>query len=75
MFEEYEVGSELQDKVDYYGLRISKEELVRKMSRAMEMNGHECSILNNKYLIVDGEEFQFIKSVKNGKWIVKRFCD
>ena len=73
MFEEYEVGSELQSKVDYYSLRISKQKLAERMYREMKLNGHDCSILNEKYLIVDGEEFQFIKSVKNGKWIVKRF--
>lgn len=72
MFEEWEVGSELQEKADEYMLGISKEKLVSKMYREMELDGHECCVMNGKYLIVDGEEFQFIKSRKENRWIVKK---
>lgn len=43
------------------------------MYKEMSMNDHECTILNDKYLIVDDERFQFAKNRNEGKWIVKRF--
>ena len=73
MFKEYEIGYELQDKVDFYGLGFGIKELVLKMYKEMSMNDHECTILNDKYLIVDDEKFQFAKNRNEGKWIVKRF--
>lgn len=65
------VISEIQGFVDYYGLGISKEKLAEKTYRYMDGNGHDCYVLNGKYIGVDGEEFQFIKSRKEGRWIVK----
>ncbi len=65
------VKSELQGFVDNFGLGISKEKLADKAYRYMESNGHECYTINGKYLGVDGEEFQFIKSRSTNSWIVK----
>ena len=65
------IKSEIQGIVDFYGLGISKEKLAEKAYRVLEMNGHDCYILNGKYIGVDGEEFQFIKNKVNGCWIVK----
>ena len=65
------VMSEIQGFVDYYGFGISKEKLVSKIYRFMEGNGHQCYILNGKYIGVDETEYQIIKSKKEGRWIAK----
>ena len=65
------VKSELQGFVDIFGLGITKEKLASKAYFYMENNGHECFTINGKYICIDGEEFQFIKSRATDKWIVK----
>ena len=63
----------LQNFVDGIGLGISKEKLVHYAYRFMVADGHDCCVLNEKYIIVDGKDYQFIKSKKQGRWIVKGF--
>jgi hypothetical protein len=65
------IKSELQGFVDGFGLGISKEKLADKAYWYMTGNGHECHTINGIYLSVDGEEFQFIKSCKETRWIIK----
>ena len=65
------VKGELQGFVDSFGIGWSKEKMAEKAYRFMESNGHQCYILNGKYIGVDGEEFQFIRSQKNACWVVK----
>ena len=65
------VKSELQGFVDQYGLGISKVRLIDKAYRFMEGNGHDCYILNDLYIGIDGAEYQLIKSRKEDRWIVK----
>lgn len=60
----------LNELVKNYGTRISKEELANKIE-LMVCRDHQTAILNEKYLIVDGKNYQFIKT-KNG-WKVKQF--
>ena len=63
----------VQAFVDGYGLWISKEKLVDKVYRFMESKGHSCYEINGKYIGIDNQEFQFIKSRKEDRWIVKAF--
>ena len=63
----------LQDFVNGYGFGISKEKLIVKAYRQLSADGHDCYILNDRYIGVDGEEFQLIKSRKHDAWIVKPF--
>lgn len=65
------IKSEIQGFIDFFGLGISKEKLAVKAYDFMKNNGHNCYILNGKYIGVDGEEFQFIKSKAKDCWIVK----
>lgn len=65
------VKNELQGFVNNFGLGISKEKLAGKAYFYMESNGHECFTINGKYISIDGEEFQFIKSRTSDGWIVK----
>ena len=63
----------LQNFVDQFGFGISKEKLIEKAYFQLTADGHDCVILNTKYIIVDGEELQLIKSRKEDRWIVKEF--
>ena len=63
--------TELQNFVNGYGLGISVEKLADKAYRHMELKGHEVCLINDRYLEVDGTEYLFSKSRKNGCWIVK----
>ena len=71
MMNDTTVISEIQGFVDFFGLGISKEKLAEKTFYFLDKNGHDCWILNGKYIGYDGEEFQFIKSRKEDRWIVK----
>ena len=59
----------IQNEADKFGLWISKKELAVEIYKAIE----NCSILNEIYLSVEGRNYQFVKSIKNRKWIVKEF--
>lgn len=58
----------LNEIVQDYGLRMSKQELAIKVEHAI-CREYEAYVLNDKYLIVNGENYQFIKT-KHG-WVVK----
>lgn len=62
---------DLQRFVDQFGTGIGVKKLAEKAYRAMELAGHDVCILNDKYMIVDGAKYRFVKS--NGDWIVKEW--
>ena len=64
---------ELQKFVSNFGLGIRVEELVVKAYYHMRALGHMAVIVNDRYLEVDGQSFQFIKSRANGCWKVKAY--
>lgn len=61
----------LQEFVNRYGFGISKKELRDKAYRFMACEGYDVLALNEIYLIVNGTSYQFIKSRKNNRWMVK----
>lgn len=65
--------TELQNFVNGYGLGISKEQLITKAYRHMSVAGRDCFIINDRYLSIDGSEYQLIKSRKEDRWIVKEY--
>ena len=64
---------ELQKFVDGYGLGISVRELASKAYWHMKAAGHRVWVVNERYLEVDGQTYQFRKNNKTGSWIVKAF--
>ena len=63
----------LQNFVNNFGLGISKEQLISKAYRQLTTDGHDCCIINDRYIRIDGKEYQLIKSHKEDRWIVKAF--
>ena len=61
----------LQNFVNQFGTGIGVKKLCEKAYRAMEAEGHDVCLLNEKYIIVDGTAYCFRKH--NGNWIVKEF--
>lgn len=63
----------LQEFVNNYGFGISKEKLIERAYRQLSVDGHKCCIINDRYINVDGTDYQLIKSRKENRWIVKEF--
>ena len=61
----------LQQIINEYGFGISKEKLISKAYWMLKAEGHEVYVLNDKYIGIDGYEYQVIKSLKEGRWIAK----
>ena len=61
----------LQQIINGFGFGITKEKLIEKAYRVLEAEGHRVYILNDKYIGIDGYEYQVIKSTKEGHWVAK----
>ena len=61
----------MQEIVNGFGFGITKEKLMEKVYRVLETEGHDVYVLNDKYIGIDGYEYQVVKSAKEGRWIVK----
>lgn len=61
----------LQDFVDGYGFEISKEKLIERAYFQMKADGHDCYVINDRYIGIDGKEYYLSKSRKHNRWIVK----
>lgn len=63
----------IQNFINNWGLGLPVQDLVTKVYRHVEAEGHESYILNDRYISVDGVEYRFTKSRKEGRWIVKLY--
>lgn len=61
----------LQQIINGFGFGITKEKLIEKAYRVLEAEGHKVYILNDKYIGIDGYEYQVIKSIKEDRWVAK----
>ncbi len=61
----------MQEIVNGFGFGITKEKLMEKVYRVLEAEGHDVYVLNDKYIGIDGYEYQVVKNTKEGRWIVK----
>ena len=66
------IRSFLQNKINEYGLGISKRDLADDVYKAARAKGMDVVALNDKYLSVSNEnghvDFSFTKLTKEGKW-------
>lgn len=67
-----EIMAKVQEFVSKWGLGMSKEQMADKVYSFMAKE-HDVCTLNEKYIIVDGIELQFIKSRKDDCWYVREF--
>lgn len=37
----------------------------------MKADGHDCYVINDRYIGIDGKEYYLSKSRKHNRWIVK----
>lgn len=63
----------IQNFINNWGLGLAVKDLTTKVYRHMEAEGHQCYILNDRYISVDDVEYRFIKNRKEGRWIVKLY--
>lgn len=61
----------LEEEASKWGTSMSKAEFVKRMAYAMQGAGLKVHTINSLYLNVEGKEYQFIKSKKDGCWKVK----
>ena len=63
----------IQNFINNWGLGLAVKDLAEKTYRFMEAEGHDSYVLNERYIGVDGVEYRFVKSRKEGRWIVKLY--
>ena len=61
----------IQNFVDQWGIGMSVEKLADKVYWFAAAQGCDAHAINTRYVSVNGESFRFIKSKKQGRWIVK----
>ena len=63
----------VQAIVNQFGLGISVKELAVMVYDQLVAQGEDVYILNERYIGVNGDNFQLVKSKAKGQWIVKEF--
>lgn len=63
----------IQAIVNNFGLGISVQELADKVYCQLAADGDNPCIVNERYIGVNGANFQLVKSKAKGQWIVKEF--
>lgn len=66
-------ANSLQNFAGGFGLGITKEKLADRAYTEMKKLGYDAAVLNEKYLTVNGTNYQFIKDRKTGSWKVREF--
>lgn len=64
---------ELQNFVNQYGFGISKEKLMTAAYYFLSATHTDLYTINERYIHIDGHDYQVIKSRKENRWIVKEF--
>lgn len=65
--------NKIKNITDRYGLNIKVEELVSRVYRELRSQGENIYILNDKYLLFEGQEFSLRRNRKDNEWKVKAF--
>ena len=67
------VMNALYEEANKYGFGMSTEKMISKLYFAMIARGYDVCILNDRYLICDGCNYQLLKTRSKGCWTVKEF--
>ena len=67
------VMNALYEESNKYGFGMSMEEMISELYIAMIARGFDVCILNDRYLICDGKNYQLLKTRSKGCWSVKQF--
>lgn len=63
----------IEEIIGKYGFGITVENLAELVYRELALKGFCPSIMNDRYISVDGANYQLIKSRSKGQWTVKKF--
>ena len=63
----------IQAIVNQFGLGISVQELADKVYGQLAAEGENPCIVNDRYIEVNGANYQLVKAKAKGQWIVKEF--
>lgn len=63
----------IQAIVNNFGFGISVQELAEKVYWQLVADGENPCIVNDRYIEVNGANFQLIKARAKGHWVVKEF--
>jgi hypothetical protein len=67
------VMNTIHEEANKFGFGLSVERLVGKIYFALHTKGFDVCILNDRYLICNGKNYQLLKSRSKGHWTVKEF--
>jgi len=61
----------IQEIVNHFGFGISVKELASKVYWQLAADGEHPCIVNDRYIGVNGANYQLIKAKAKGHWVVK----
>lgn len=63
----------IYEEANKYGFGMSVEEMATKIYGAMNTNGYDACIVNDRYISCNGLNYHLIKTRSKGFWTVKAF--
>lgn len=63
----------IEEIISKYGFGISVEELAECVYLELRASSHDVCIVNDRYIRVEGANFQLVKSRSKGCWTVREF--
>ena len=67
------VMNAIYEEANKFGFGMRVEELVGRISSELKLKGYDVCILNDRYLICNGSNYQLLKTRSKGCWTVKEF--
>lgn len=67
------VMNAIHEEANKYGFGMRTEEMISKIYFTMIARGFDVCILNDRYLICNGRNYQLLKTRSKGCWTVKEF--
>lgn len=70
---ENNVMNAIHEEANKFGFGLSTEKMISNLYFAMTAKGLDVCILNDRYLICNGKNYQLLKTRSKGCWTVKEF--